>query len=118
MNRTKLCQQKHLAFATLLLSGLILGCSAAPQSSPLYVSDTAYLQTWYPFLQVGKTTKAEVESELGKASQQFENGRLWTYQLIGGQKVYENPQYSLVLVFDDKDILSQHRLIRLRHGRM
>jgi hypothetical protein len=82
------------------------------------VSDTAYLQTWYPFLREGKTTKAEIESKLGKPSQQFENGRIWTYRLIGGQMVYENPQYSLVLVFDDKDILNQHRLIRLRHGRM
>jgi hypothetical protein len=118
MNRARFSQQKHLAFATLLLSGLILGCSAAPPSSALYVSDTAYLQTWYPFLQRGKTTKTDVQLQLGKASQQFEHGRIWTYQLIGGQKVYENPQYSLVLVFDNKDILNQYRLIRLRHDRM
>lgn len=118
MNRPRFSQHTHLALATLLLSGLVLGCSTAPPGSALYVSDTAYLQTWYPFLRPGKTSKTEVESEIGKASQQFEHGRIWTYQLIGGLKVYENPQYSLVLVFDAKDILNQYRLIRLRRDRM
>jgi hypothetical protein len=118
MNRRKFFQQNHLAFATLLLSGLVLGCSTAPPSFALYVNDTAYLQTWYPFLQAGKTTKTDVQLQLGKASHQFEHGRIWTHQLIGGQKVYENPQYSLVLVFDSKDVLNQCRLIRLRHDRM
>jgi hypothetical protein len=110
--------QKRLAFVMLVLTGLVLGCSAAPPSSSLYVNERVYLQTWYPYLQEGKTTKAGVESELGRPSQLFENGRIWTYQLIGSRKAEENPQYSLVLVFDDKGVLRQHRLIRIRDDRM
>jgi hypothetical protein len=71
--------QKRLAFVILVLTELVLGCSAAPPSSSLYVNDTDYLQTWYPFLQKGKTTKTTVESELGRPSQHFENDRIWTY---------------------------------------
>jgi hypothetical protein len=118
MNRKRFCEQKYFAFAVLMLTGLVLGCSAPPPSSVLYASDTAYLQTWYPFLQDGKTTKAQIESELGKPSQQFENGRLWTYQLIGGLTALGNPQHSLVLVFDSEDVLRGHRMIRIRHDRM
>ncbi len=118
MNRKRFCERIHLAFAVLVLTGLVLGCSAPPPSSVLYVSDTAYLNKRYSFLQDGKTTKAQVESELGKPSQQFENGRLWTYQLTGGWKAYWNPQHSLVLVFDNSDVLREHRMIKIRHDRM
>jgi hypothetical protein len=94
------------------------GYSAAKPDSALYVNDSEYQQTWLPFLEDGKTSKSDVESKLGKPPRQFEGGKIWTYGMVGLWVINENPEYSLVLVFDEKNVLRKHSLIRIRHKQM
>ena len=79
------------------------------------------------FLIDGKTTIDEVQAALGEPSRRFEQGRILSYRL---DKHYEvvpvvrgpdamsafwiDGRYSLILVFDDGELLEEHRLIRVR----
>lgn len=87
---------------------------------------------WLSFLEDGKTKKIVVLSRLGRPSARFQKERIFTYRLqmdhqdflrpvsqgldefVIDRKLYgEKPMYSLVLIFDDDDILKQHRLIEI-----
>jgi hypothetical protein len=98
-------------------------------------------QKWLPFIEDGKTTKDEVILKLGESTGQFEDGRIFTYRMSFeriypaqeklGERVprvdiaregmdwevvfrvdhHKTFQYSLVLVFDDSNILQKHRLL-------
>ena len=114
MTCNRLCHLKPMVFTALVLSALILGCAGSASRAAVYVNDIEYLKTWYLYLHDGKTPKKEIERQLGNPSQQFENGRLWTFGMIGGQRADENPYHSLVLVFDDQGVLKQHRLMKVR----
>ncbi len=58
--------------------------------------------------------------KLGIPTGQFEDGRIFTYQMTfsgkeGFRVDYEKTfQYNLVLVFDDRDILQKHQMLELR----
>jgi hypothetical protein len=125
MNLTRMrCAGANFTLALLLMLIMTVGCSGATPPSLLYVDDTEYRQTWFPFLEDGKTTKSEVESKLGKPPRQFEDGRIWTYEMTGLWTVYglwvfyENPEYNLVLVFDENNLLRKQSLVRIRHRYM
>jgi len=100
------------------------------------VVDESTQQKWLPFIEDGKTTKEEVLLKLGEPSGQFEGGRIFTYPMTfseeEGFKVdYERTfichhrgfktlklsvskaEYNLILVFDDKSILSKHNLLKV-----
>ena len=87
---------------------------------------------WLPFLEDGATKKLVILSRLGRPSAQFQKGRIFTYRLqmdhqnvlravsqdldefVIDRKLYgEDPMYSLVLIFDNDDILKQHRLVEV-----
>jgi len=93
-------------------------------------------QKWLPFIEDGKTMKDEVLLKLGKPSGQFEGGRILTYPITfseeeGFRVNYERKciyhawwpkalklsvskaEYNLILVFDDKNILSKHNLLKV-----
>jgi hypothetical protein len=111
---------RRLRAATVAVSLVVFGsaCSGISPTSGLYINDTAYQQTWLPFLQTGKTTKSEVESALGAPHHEFESGRIWAYGLVGSWVIYDNPEYSLILVFDSNSLLQKHSLVRVRHKQM
>jgi hypothetical protein len=111
---------RSLREATVVVSLVFLGsaCSGISPESRLYINDTAYQQMWLPFLQTGKTTKSEVESALGTPHHEFESGKIWGYGLVGSWVVYDNPEYSLILVFDTNSLLQKHSLVRIRHKQM
>ncbi len=83
-------------------------------------ADKSLEQKWLPFIEDGKTTKDEVLLKLGIPTGQFEDGRIFTYQMTfsgkeGFRVDYEKTfQYNLVLVFDDRDILQKHQMLELR----
>ncbi len=93
-----------------------------------YVNDIELQQKLLPFLEDGKTTKEEVESKLDRRGFQYEEGRIWTYIMLlteqGPLEVrgtfnlrgsgYYSAQYHLVLVFDEKNILKRHSLLRFK----
>ena len=99
--------------------------------------DNTTLQKVFPFIEVEKTTKDEVFLKLGEPSGQFEGGRILTYAMNFSEKEgfrvdYEREfvthcrwfqrlntsvgkaEYNLILVFDDKNILSKYNLLRVR----
>jgi len=94
------------------------------------------VQKWFPFIEGGKTTKDEILLKLGEPSRQFEGGRILTYPMHFSQKEgfrvdYEREfiyhprwfqrltlsiskaEYNLILVFDDKKILSRYNLLKV-----
>ena len=87
-----------------------------------YVNQVELQQKWLPFLEDGKTTKEEVKSKLRDPRRQYENGRIWTYTMrlkeeravtIGASESYAG-HYALVLVFDERNILKRHSLLRYK----
>jgi len=103
--------------AALLLSGCVAG---RPDRN---ASDLALL---LPYLEDARTTKEEALLHLGQPSAQFEGERILTYRMAdtpeGGLAVtvrlgtggWQTAKYSLVLVFDDRQILVKHNLVRVR----
>lgn len=102
-----------------------LGCSTG-------VSTESIQQRWLPFLADGKTKKIVVLSRLGRPSAEFQKGRIITYRLqmdhkdvlrpvsqgldefVIDRRLYGvKPMYSLVLIFDDDEILRQHSLVNI-----
>jgi hypothetical protein len=98
--------------------------------------DKSIQQQWLPFIEDGKTTKDEVLLKLGKPSGQFEGGRIFTYPMkfseeegfrVDYEKTFiyhhrwfktlklsvSKAEYNLMLVFDDKNILSKHNLLKV-----
>jgi len=117
--------RRVLAF--LCLPVLVLACA----QKYYYVNDIELQQKWLPFLVDGKTTKEEVESKLDSPSYQYdersayyataikyEEGRIWAYIMLiteeGALVVEISGNYHLVLVFDEKNILKRHSLLRIR----
>ncbi len=109
----------------LFLFALTLGCSAG-------VTSEQTGQRWLYFLADGETKKIVIISRLGKPSAQFQGGRILTYRLkidhkgvlrpvsqsleefVIDRKLYDvNSMYSLVLIFDEKEILRRHSLVNI-----
>jgi len=96
------------------------GCASRPERE---VSDASAL---LPFLQDGSSTKEELLLKLGEPSARFEGERILTYRMADSEKEglavasprgiggWETARYSLVLVFDDRQILKKHHLVRVR----
>lgn len=78
------------------------------------------------FLQVGQTTREEVLTHLGQPSGTFEQDRILTYRLgfDGDQGYYlispkplmpwRSVRFSFVVVFDDKGVLRNHKMIEVQ----
>ncbi len=112
-------------FALLLLEGF----SCAPTQKIINEETRAQ---WLPYLEAGKTTKEHVLLRLGVPSATFENERILTYRMMLNQKEglvviwreldvkqpwlsqWVKANYSLVLIFDDQQILKLHSLLRVR----
>ncbi len=101
-----------------------LGCSTG-------ITTESIQQRWLPFLADGKTKKIVVLSRLGRPSAEFQKGRIITYRLqmdhkdvlrpvsqgldefVIDRRLYGvKPMFSLVLIFDDDEILRQHSLVK------
>ncbi|MRR07441.1 MAG: hypothetical protein EG828_10965 [Deltaproteobacteria bacterium] len=115
MFRTTL--QSHVKTTTLALCALLLVCSCA--SLPPVFADKDLLS----FLTPGMSQEA-ILLKLGEPSASFESGRVLTYRigedeekgyfLLDRQVRWENTKYSLVLVFDEKKLLTKHSLVQVR----
>ncbi len=72
---------------------------------------------WLRLLEDGRTTESALRAQLGEPSGSFESGRVLTYRLGKKYKVasdWVGTRYSLVLVFDENEILSRHSLLRVK----
>jgi hypothetical protein len=107
------------AVATLALCCLA-GCAGRPER------EVPNAPNLLPFLKDGSTTKEDVLLKLGEPSGRFESERILTYRMADGENGglavtsprgiggWETARYSLVLVFDDRQILTTHSLVRVR----
>jgi hypothetical protein len=78
------------------------------------------------FLENGKSAKEEVILRLGQPTAQFEGEKILTYRMalteeeglvaapVAGQWGWKLSRYSLVLVFDQANILQKHNLVQVR----
>lgn len=97
---------------------LLLGCA----QKKFYVNDIELQQKWLPFLEDGRTTKEEVRSKLSEYHGEYEDGRIWTYSMLltkdeaarMGVSGAHWGKYNLVLVFDERNVLKRHSLVRFR----
>ncbi|MFQ5853483.1 MAG: hypothetical protein ACE5JU_23235 [Candidatus Binatia bacterium] len=97
---------------------LLMACShqKPPKPHMFYVNEIELQQKWLPFLEDG-IRKEVVESRLGRPLLRYEDGRIWTYTMHLEEGLLEPAPwgpYSLVLVFDEIDILKKHSLLRFR----
>jgi hypothetical protein len=103
---------------------LVAGCATTP---PPITGRPELLN----FLSDAKTTKEEVITTLGQPSGKFEREKILTYRLgfkTGNKGFYvveqqpgmpiednwADAKYSLVLVFDEKNVLRKHSLVEVR----
>ncbi len=123
--------RRVLAFLCLPL--LVLACA----QKYYYVNDIELQQKWLPFVEDGTSTKREIEQTLGQPTTRYEDGKIWAYSIQltearAGEIGILEPEttgipepettgipesyvghYSLVLVFDEKNILKRHSLVRV-----
>lgn len=100
-----------------LLCILFFGCATVDQGARLDLLD---------FLQIGRTTRAEVLVKLGEPSSRFAQENILTYRIGGDTKkgyfvVWKNEavpwaiaRYSLVLEFGANNVLAQTNLVQVR----
>jgi hypothetical protein len=100
-----------------------LGSAACASRPERQVPEMARL---LPYIEDGRTSKEQILLKLGEPSGHFEGERILTYRMIegaAGEAVAAPPQglggwegacFSLVLVFDERQILKTHNLLRVR----
>lgn len=108
----RLSERKNVSLSNLVLAfdsdGVLAKHNFVIKSDPLESGKLAFLQN-------GKTTKEEVLLQLGIPSSQFEGERIITYWLnLDESKDMDSGRYSLVLVFDDRQILEKHSMIKMK----
>lgn len=112
-----------------LLAGSLAGCAAGAITGPVDLSSDV-VKLPMP-LQDGSTRREDVLLQLGPPSAQFEGERIFTYRLRReGERLHPvppiadpgEPRYStwvnadhnLILVFDDRNVLRRHSLLRIK----
>lgn len=121
------------------LAVLLQGCS----TSKTRMIDILEVESDFPFIRNGKTSRDEVLARLGEPASVYENGKIIIYwvqednngvlqvttknstaisinnrsylhDLEHGTRVSKSGYYNLVLVFTDNDILEEHSLVFIR----
>jgi hypothetical protein len=116
---------KITKIAAYLLLPLLVGCVTT--SPP---TERTAEKTFQEFLEDGKTSKQMVILKLGQPSGTFEGERILTYRIGRDEKGYlvldrqarlgwwDETKYfslfSLVLIFDEKNVLSKHSMVAVR----
>ncbi len=96
---------------------LLISCGR----SVVHSLDPAQVQAWLPYLKDGKTTRSEVEAELGTVDPgaTFQDGRIVSYLLVRKHNLvyqvsHREAEYELIFVFDDRDVLVRHSLLKIK----
>ena len=104
---------------SLVVSVVLTGCATRPQLKPVLLD----------FLRDGATARQEVLQKLGPSSGRFNGDKILTYRAEKGENGYHLDQcpartteqgwqvwccgQSLVLVFDDNDVLQRHMFVNV-----
>ena len=110
-------QMVQVRTGVVLFLAIILGCATVDRGARLDLLD---------FLQVGRTTRAEVLVKLGEPSSHFTQENILTYRIGGDAKVgyfvvwknetvpWATARYSLVLEFGANNVLAQTNLVQVK----
>ncbi len=127
-----LCNRRKALGQSALLLTLASLALAAACTTPVTRTDPALLETELRFLEPGVSTREEILFRMGAPFREYEDGRIVTYQLKktddGDLQKVDSPRmnwggdefggtlhiYSLVLAFDQQDLLSRHSLVLIR----
>lgn len=96
---------KMKTLPSLILTVLVMSTACA--SAPPPADEALAVQASLAFLEDGKTTKGDLQARLGAPSGEFRRGGIWTYGTLPSG-------YQLVVVFDDKDVVKGHRLLKVK----
>ena len=100
-----------------MVAPTISGCATTEETGDKRLLD---------FLVNGQTTKQEMILALGQPSGVYENESVYTYRLAGNSSTGFKPSksfspcgwhdisYSLVVIFDDQDVLKRHSLVSVQ----
>jgi len=116
-----------VTLATYLLLSPLVGCattSPPAETSAVKKLETAFLKS----LEHGKTTKQTVILKLGQPSGSYEGERILTWRLgtdeegffvrdqqtVARYPTWTLTKYSLVLIFDENNVLTMHSLVPVR----
>ena len=115
----RLSRSRCGAGAALVVAVTLVGCGA----HRLEGTDPGVLQrTQLAFLENGATLRTDLMTTLGDPSSTYEAGRIVTYRLDGDLSAdhrsqsgrWSDTRYSLVVVFDESDVVVSHSLVRVR----
>lgn len=106
-------------FLVMLLLAVLTACSGAPKRMSIANSDAVY-----GFLQSGKTTRRQVESQIGFPMSTFKKSNVVIYTVMAGtlkvekdgrtgrQKAKSGQNWELVIAYDESDVVIDHSLLR------
>ena len=115
---------KIMRLAAYLLLPLLVGCAA---TSPL--AEKIAEKTFLEFLEDGKTSRQMVMLKFGQPSGTFERERILTYRIGKDETGYfmldrqaggpvsggwTGTKFSLVLIFDENNVLQKHSMVPVR----
>jgi len=114
------CKAKP-AVATILVL-LAAGLASACSTSPVAPVDPAQVMQKFGFLRDGATTRQEVVDRMGAPHATYEKNSMVTYVVFGNElgnfnvgippsRGSSRGEYTLVLVFDARDVLNKHSLV-------
>ena len=112
-------QSRCGAGAALLVAVTLVGCAAHRLEG---TAPGVLQRTQLAFLENGATLRSDVLTTLGDPSSAYEAGRIVAYRLdedFGAVQrsqswFWSNARYSLVVVFDESDVVVSHSLVRVR----
>ena len=118
-NRERRLLRSRCGAGAALVAVTLVGCGA----HRLEGTDPGVLQrTQLAFLENGATLRTDVMATLGDPSSTYEADRIATYRLDGDLRAdhrsqsgrWSDTRYSLVVVFDESDVMVGHSLVRVR----
>jgi len=106
----KFLKIKCLTISIFLLLIAVLAFSCATKRQ---VIDPQLEGDRFGYLQDGKTNRQEIIDRLGNPRHSYENGRIVIYSWFD-EESGDYVAYDIVLIFNEKDILERHSVVRVR----
>ncbi len=131
LSSNRFCMRRFLGICIFygFLMIMLAGCALVPT---LKAADAELEGKWLGFVKDNVSTKQDILLKLGPPSAQFEGEKILIYRLMLDEKEglvpvnrsfdpqdpriseWSRGQFNLVLVFDEKNILVRHSLLKIR----
>lgn len=105
---------RRITVVLLLLGALSAGCTGTKVRP---ITGFEARPDSLAFLAAGETDRDETVRRIGKPSRSYEDGRLVVYRLdkeMQATSSWTEARFSLILVFDERDVLQRHGIVRVK----